>query len=121
MSDFLIVKNSIERLHESALREVISLIPKKQRDARILSNLRPIAITLLNVDCRLIEKMMALRLKPILQYIINEDFKETLFHFYWQCTKVKPIWQWMVKYCQKITKEEVIDVNPKNILFNTIV
>ena len=64
------------RLHESALRGIINLIPKQGRDVRFLKHLRP--ISLLNTDYKLIEKMLANRIKPCLEHIINEDQKAFL-------------------------------------------
>ena len=64
------------KLHNSALRGIICLIPKRGKDSRILTNLRP--ITLLNTDYKLIEKVLANRLKPALEQIINEDQKAYL-------------------------------------------
>ena len=60
-------------IHNSALRGIISLIPKKGKDSRILNNLR--SIMLLNTDYKLIEKVLANRLKPVLIELINEDQK----------------------------------------------
>ena len=61
------------RLYDSALRGLINLIPKGSKDVRILNHLRP--IVLLCTDYKIIEKILANRLKPILEYIINEDQK----------------------------------------------
>lgn len=60
-----------ERLHKSATRGIISLLPKKDKDLLELSNWRP--LTLLNVDYKIISRALALRLKPITQYLISED------------------------------------------------
>ena len=60
-------------LHKSAMRGVITLIPKKGRDIRKIQNLRP--ISLLPVDYKLVEKVLANRLKPALYEIINDDQK----------------------------------------------
>ena len=60
-------------LHGSANRGIITSIPKKGRDSRRLVHLRP--ISLLNVDFKLIEKMMANRIKPMLDKIIHMDQK----------------------------------------------
>ena len=60
-------------LHNSALRGIINLIPKRNKDSRIIANLRP--ITLLNTDYKLIKKVLANRLKGALQEIIDEDQK----------------------------------------------
>ena len=61
------------KLYESATRGIITSIPKKGRDSRRIKNLHP--ITLLNVDYKLIEKMMANRLKPVLNQLIHTDQK----------------------------------------------
>ena len=60
-------------LHSSALRGVISLIPKRNEDTRFLRNLRP--ISLLCNDYKLIEKIIANRMKPILTKIVHTDQK----------------------------------------------
>ena len=60
-------------LHDSALRGIISLIPKKGKDIRVIANMRP--ITLLNCDYKLIEKVLANRLKPVLKTLVNQDQK----------------------------------------------
>ena len=58
-------------LFGSALRGVITLIPKKSRDTRILKHNRP--ISLLCTDYKLVEKMMANRMKPVLHSIIHQN------------------------------------------------
>ena len=50
---------------------VLNLIPKPGKDSRRLKNLRP--ITLLNCDYKIIEKTIARRMDPILQYLIHPD------------------------------------------------
>ena len=50
---------------------VINLIPKKDKDPLYLDNWRPISI--LNTDYKIIAKCLALRLKKVLQEIINSD------------------------------------------------
>ena len=60
-------------LHTSALDGIISLIPKANKDSRMLKNLRP--ITLLNTDYKILEKCLANRLKTVLHEIIHEDQK----------------------------------------------
>ena len=62
-----------DHLYKSALRGLISLIPKRGKDTRLVRNMRP--ITLLNTDYKLIEKILANRLRPVLEFIINEDQK----------------------------------------------
>ena len=61
------------KLHNSALYGVISLLPKKNKDTRYIANMRP--ITLLNTDYKLLEKVLANRLKPALESLIHEDQK----------------------------------------------
>ena len=60
-----------QQLHTTASRGVLSLIPKANRDTRILKNLRP--ITLLNTDYKIIEKMIANRIVPQLNEIIGTN------------------------------------------------
>ena len=55
----------------SQKREIISLIPKKDKDKTILKNLRP--ILLLNVDYKILTKTIAKRLEKLLPRIINPD------------------------------------------------
>ena len=61
------------RLHSTANEGIISLIPKKDKDVRFIHNLRP--ISLLNVDYKIIEKVLATRIKDILLHIIHENQK----------------------------------------------
>ena len=70
---FEAVKESIKTsvLFESALTGVISLIPKANKDARYLKHLRP--ITLLNVDFKLYEKVLANRIKTVMENLIAEE------------------------------------------------
>lgn len=59
------------RLHASAKFGIISLMPKKDVDTRVLDNWRP--ITLLNADYKIYAKWIANRLKQILPNIIDQD------------------------------------------------
>ena len=59
----------IEKLHDSAMKGIINLIPKATRDSRFLGNLRP--IMLLATDLKIIEKMIANRFLPALNEIID--------------------------------------------------
>jgi hypothetical protein len=52
-------------------RGVINLIPKKEKDIRLLKNWRP--ISLLNTDYKILTKTLASRLKKVLPDVINED------------------------------------------------
>ena len=60
-------------LHKTARQGVINLIPKQNKDTRMLKNLRP--ITLLNVDYKIIEKCIANRMKTVMSKIIHIDQK----------------------------------------------
>ena len=55
----------------SQRRGVIALIPKKNKDKSILENLRP--ISLLNVDYKILTKVIAKRIEKTLPKIINTD------------------------------------------------
>ena len=61
----------VDRLYESAQTGILNLIPKPDKDARFLKNLRP--ITLLNVDYKLLEKIIANRMMFGLEEIISSD------------------------------------------------
>ena len=50
---------------------VIKLIEKKDRDKRLIENWHP--ISLLNIDTKLISKVIAIRLKKVLNNIISEN------------------------------------------------
>ena len=50
---------------------IINLIPKVNRDSRLLKNFRP--ITLLNTEYKIIEKVLANRILPVLASLIDED------------------------------------------------
>ena len=58
-------------LPESTRLGVLNLIPKQGKDSRLLKNLRP--ITLLNVDYKIIEKALAMKVDRVLPDIINND------------------------------------------------
>ena len=60
-------------LYKSGLKGIITLLPKKQRDSRKLKNARP--ITVLCTCYKLIEKVLANRIKPLLEKLIHEDQK----------------------------------------------
>ena len=55
----------------SQRRGIISLIPKKGKDKTILENLRP--ISLLNVDYKILTKVVANRIEKTLPILINPD------------------------------------------------
>ena len=52
-------------------RGIINLIPKKDKDPRLLKNWRP--ISLLNTDYKIITKLLANRVKEVLPTVINSD------------------------------------------------
>ena len=58
-------------LHNSARKGILNLIPKAQKDTRLVKNLRP--ITLLNTDYKILEKAVANKMLPALQHIIHKD------------------------------------------------
>ena len=60
-----------ESMYSEAMNGVLNLIPKAGKDTRYLKNLRP--ITLLNVDYKIIEKVIAARIQKVLPDIINSD------------------------------------------------
>ena len=55
----------------SQKQSIITLLPKKDKDTRLLKNWRP--ISLLNVDYKIMAKCIATRLKLVLTKIINEN------------------------------------------------
>ena len=59
------------RLHSSARRGVLTLLPKKGRDILYLKSWRP--ISLLTVDFKIYSKALANRIKQVLPSIISED------------------------------------------------
>jgi hypothetical protein len=73
----LLVLNSLKHAYElgelsiEQKRGIINLIPKKEKDVRLLKNWRP--ISLLNTDYKILTKTLASRLKQVLPNIINED------------------------------------------------
>jgi hypothetical protein len=60
-----------EKLTIDQRRGIINLIPKQDKDLKYIANWRPISI--LNTDYKIITKVLANRLKPILPNIISED------------------------------------------------
>jgi exonuclease III len=52
-------------------RGIINLIPKKDKDPRLIKNWRP--ISLLNTDYKIITKLLATRIKKILPQVIHDD------------------------------------------------
>jgi exonuclease III len=62
---------NIGKLSIDQKRGIINLIPKKNKDPRLLKNWRP--ISLLNTDYKIITKVLASRLKEVLPSVINSD------------------------------------------------
>ena len=60
-----------QKLHSTARKGVLNLIPKAGKDTRYFKNLRP--ITLLNTDYKIIEKAIANKMLPALDHIIHQD------------------------------------------------
>ena len=59
------------QLSNSQRQATITLIQKKDRDKRLLKNWRP--ISLINVDAKIISKVLALRIKHIMHTLIHYD------------------------------------------------
>jgi exonuclease III len=70
---FKSLKYASEKKHLSIdqRRGVINLIPKKDKDPRLIKNWRP--ISLLNTDYKIITKLLATRIKTILPTVIHPD------------------------------------------------
>ncbi len=67
----LLYAHDMGKLHISARRGIISLIPKKYKDINFIKNWRP--LTLLNCDYKILAKALAKRLKLSLEKLINRD------------------------------------------------
>ena len=67
----IIYAKRIGKLHLAARRGVIALIPKKDRDPDFLKNWRP--LTMLNLDYKILAKVLANRMKKVLPDIISES------------------------------------------------
>ena len=62
---------NLEELSSSQKQAVITLIEKKGRDKRYLKNWRP--ISLLNVDTKLLSKVLACRIKKVIATLVSSD------------------------------------------------
>ena len=58
-------------MHYTAKRGILCLIPKKQKDPDYIKNWHP--FTLLNTDHKIYAKVLADRIKPVLQYLIGHQ------------------------------------------------
>jgi endonuclease/exonuclease/phosphatase family metal-dependent hydrolase len=52
-------------------RAVLTLVPKKDKDIRLLKNWRP--ISLLNADYKILAKVLAIRMQNVIPYLVNQD------------------------------------------------
>ena len=69
--DMVIQCYEYTKLHDTARKGILNLIPKPGKDSRYIKNLRP--ITLLNTDYKIIEKAIANKMLPALETLINQD------------------------------------------------
>ena len=69
--DSFLESKTIKKLGSSQRQAVIKLLTKKDKDKRFIENWRP--ISLLNVDTKILSKVLANRLKPTLPSIISND------------------------------------------------
>ena len=60
-----------EKIHVSARRGVVTLIPKRDKDPLFLKNWRP--LTMLNTDYKILAKLLAKRIKEVLPSLIDEN------------------------------------------------
>jgi hypothetical protein len=67
------IKTAVNRgeLSIEQKRAVLTLVPKKDKDIRLLKNRRP--ISLLNADYKIIAKTLAMRLQKVIPCTINQD------------------------------------------------
>ena len=91
------------QLYDSALRGVFNLIPKHQKDPRHVESMRP--ITILPTDYKIVEKVLAQRIKPLLDKLINSDQKGFMASCRIQCN-IRRIFDLI-----EFTEEEWILVN----------
>ena len=92
------------QLYDSALLGVISLIPKASKDTRYLKNLCP--INLLNSDYKVMEKIIANRMEPALDFIIHSDQKGILKNRRISCN-IRKIFDLMT-YCDQKCYEALV-------------
>ena len=62
---------NLGEVSSSQKQAVITLIEKKERDKRYLKNWRP--ISLLNVDTKLLSKVLACRIKKVIAMLVSSD------------------------------------------------
>ena len=58
-------------LHASARKGILSFIPKKDKDPMLMQNWRP--ITLMSTDHKILAKIIANRIQPVMHYLISEQ------------------------------------------------
>ena len=69
--EMVVFSHTNKKLHGSARKGILNLIPKGDKDTRFIKNLRP--ITLLNSDYKIVEKAIANKIIPSLEHIIHSD------------------------------------------------
>ena len=60
-----------ESLTESQSQAIITLIQKPGKDVRVLNSWRP--ISLINVDAKIISKVLAKRIEPLMPLLISQE------------------------------------------------
>ena len=71
LTDSILLSKDKGKMSASQRRGILRLIPKKDRNPGLVRNWRP--ITLLNVDYKILSKLLALRLASILLDLIGMD------------------------------------------------
>jgi len=71
LTDVYIEAFEVEVLPSTFMEALITLIPKKDRDLADPANFRP--VSLINVDCKVLAKILASRLEKVLPSIIYKD------------------------------------------------
>ena len=87
----------MNQLHLSARKGIISLLPKKNRNLKLLKNWRP--LTMLSIDYKILAKTLATRLKQVLPYLISMD--QTGFMEGRQITNTIRKTIDIIQYCEK--------------------
>lgn len=71
LTDVIAEAFQVNSLPDSFMEAIITLLPKKDRDTTEPANFRP--VSLLNVDCKILAKVLASRLEKVLPKIIHKD------------------------------------------------
>ena len=48
------------------------------------------------------------------------NYKETLFHFFWQCECTQKVWKWMEMFLNKISPNATCNITYKNVILNKV-